>query len=75
MLLMYKINGLRLATVFSIALFTACSSPAKKQHEDNLQKVNGMQNRSSEATEDPANNINSGKMTDSTDTDTTGKQP
>ncbi|WP_377160864.1 hypothetical protein [Mucilaginibacter terrae] len=63
------------STLLAGTLFlTACNSPVKKQHNDKRDKVNRLENNSAEATADPENSIGSGNLTDSTRTDTGGRQ-
>lgn len=59
-----------IAMLFCIFLSAACSSPAKKQHNDKRIKANTFQNTSAEATTDHENSISSGNLTNSTHIDT-----
>jgi PBP1b-binding outer membrane lipoprotein LpoB len=65
---------LYIALLLGTLLSAACQSPAKKQHQNKLQKANTLQNNSAEATTDPENSIGSGNLTDSTHTDTGGRK-
>jgi uncharacterized lipoprotein len=57
-----------------VCLVAACQSPAKKQHQDKLEKANSLQNPNDEATTDPDHRINSGNLTDSTERTDTGSR-
>ncbi|MBS7563049.1 hypothetical protein KHS38_01415 [Mucilaginibacter sp. Bleaf8] len=66
---MKKIYYIALSTMLISA---ACSSPAKKQHEDRQRNINDLQNVGAGASKEDENKPAGGALTDSTRMDTTG---